>query len=247
MLRKDFRIDIRGFDKALPEDLSGVDVNGVWNKVRRAVKDAPGFEVIEDVVLGHFSFAKYLMWKDLMDRTEALRSSAIVRHLIDTPRDPYPSEIAFVDAADIDRRYKPSDLLAPLPADSSQMAAIATADAGKDFVIIGPPGTGKSQTISNLIAHMLGKGKSVLFVSEKTAALEVVYRRLRQIGLGQFALELHSNKARKLDVLTQLRSAWSFAHAPTQKRGRRRPRDSSNCATNSISSSTGCMCGVEMA
>ena len=210
MLRKDFRIDIRGFDSALPEDLSGVDVNGVWNKVRRAVKDAPGFEVVEDVVLGHFSFAKYLMWKDLVDRTEALRSSTIVKHLIDTPRDPYPSEIAFVDAAEIDRRYKPSDLLAPLPADSSQMAAIATADAGKDFVIIGPPGTGKSQTISNLIAHMLGKGKSVLFVSEKTAALEVVYRRLKDIGLGQFALELHSNKARKLDVLTQLRSAWGF-------------------------------------
>ncbi len=210
MLRKDFQIDIRGLDNALPEDLSGVDVNGVWNKVRRAVKDAPGFEVVEDVVLGHFSFAKYLMWKDLVDRTEALRSSAIVKHLIDTPRDPYPSEIAFVDGAEIDRRYKPSDLLAPLPADSSQMAAIATADAGKDFVIIGPPGTGKSQTISNLIAHLLGKGKTVLFVSEKTAALEVVYRRLRDIGLGQFGLELHSNKARKLDVLTQLRSAWEF-------------------------------------
>ena len=210
MLRKDFRIDIGGFDNALPEDLSGVDVDGVWNKVRRAVKDTPGFEVVEDVVLGHFSFAKYLMWKDLVDRTEALRSSAIVKHLIDTPRDPYPSDVAFVDPADIDRRYRPSDLLAPLPADSSQMAAIATADAGKDFVIIGPPGTGKSQTIGNLIAHLLGKGKTVLFVSEKTAALEVVYRRLKDIGLGQFALELHSNKARKLDVLTQLRSAWEF-------------------------------------
>ena len=208
MLRKDFQIDIRGLDGALPEDQSGVDVNGVWNNVRRAVKDAPGFEVVEDVVLGHFSFAKYLMWKDLFDRTEALRSNAIVKHLIDTPRDPYPSEIAFVDGADIDRRYKPSDLLAPLPADSSQMAAIATADAGKDFVIIGPPGTGKSQTISNLIAHMLGKGRTVLFVSEKTAALEVVYRRLNDVGLGQFALELHSNKARKLDVLNQLRGAW---------------------------------------
>ena len=221
MLRKDFGIDIRGFDNALPEDLSGVDVNGVWNKVRRAVKDAPGFEVVEDVVLGHFSFAKYLMWKDLVDRTEALRSSTIVKHLIDTPRDPYPSKIAFVDAAEIDRRYKPSDLLAPLPADSSQMAAITTADAGKDFVIIGPPGTGKSQTISNLIAHMLGKGKTVLFVSEKTAALEVVYRRLKDIGLGQFALELHSNKARKLDVLAQLRSAWEFhtsADAATWKK-----------------------------
>ena len=86
----------------------------------------------------------------------------------------------------LDRDYKPSDLLVSLPADSSQMAAIATADRGKDFVIIGPPGTGKSQTISNLIGHLLGKGKTVLFVSEKTAALEVVHRRLTQTGLGRF-------------------------------------------------------------
>ena len=240
MLRKDFQIDIRGLDGALPEDQSGVDVNGVWNSIRRAVKDAPGFEVVEDVVLGHFSFAKYLMWKDLVDRTEALRSNAIVKHLIDTPRDPYPSEIAFVDGADIDRRYKPSDLLAPLPADSSQMAAIATADAGKDFVIIGPPGTGKSQTISNLIAHMLGKGKTVLFVSEKTAALEVVYRRLNEVGLGQFALELHSNKARKLDVLNQLRGAWEYHQSAvaqawkTQAEQLKRLRDQLNIVVNRL-------------
>lgn len=208
MLRKDFEIDIRGLDGELPTDQSGIDVSGIWNTVRKAVKDAPGFEVVEDVVLGHFSFAKYLMWKDLVDRTDALRKNPIVKHLIDTPRDPYPSDIAFVDGADVDRDFKPSDLLSPLPADASQMAAIATADRGKDFIIIGPPGTGKSQTISNLIAHMLGKGKTVLFVSEKTAALEVVYRRLKDIGLGQFCLELHSNKARKADVLDQLRNAW---------------------------------------
>ncbi len=210
MLRKDFEIDIRGLEGELPTDHSGIDVSAIWNTMRKAVKDAPGFEVVEDVVLGHFSFAKYLMWKDLVDRTDALRKNAIVKHLIDTPRDPYPSDIAFVDGTHVDRHFKPSDLLTPLPADSSQMAAIATADRGKDFIIIGPPGTGKSQTISNLIAHMLGKGKTVLFVSEKTAALEVVYRRLKDIGLGQFCLELHSNKARKADVLDQLRNAWDL-------------------------------------
>jgi very-short-patch-repair endonuclease len=217
MLRKDFQIDIRGLDGELPTDHSGIDVSGIWNTVRKEVKEAPGFEVIEDVVLGHFSFAKYLMWKDLVDRTDALRKNAIVKHLIDTPRDPYPSEIAFVDGSDVDRHYKPSDLLTPLQADSSQMAAIATADRGKDFIIIGPPGTGKSQTISNLIAHTLGKGKTVLFVSEKTAALEVVYRRLKDIGLGRFCLELHSNKARKSDVLDQLRNTWE--HHQSAKAG----------------------------
>ena len=208
MLRKDFLIDICGLDGELPKDCSGIDVTGIWNTVRKAVKEAPGFEVTEDVVLGLFSFAKFLMWKDLVAHADALRKNPIVKHLIDSPRDPYPSEIAFVNESEVDRYYKPSDLLTPLPADSSQMAAIATADRGKNFIIIGPPGTGKSQTISNLIAHMLGKGKTVLFVSEKTAALEVVYRRLKSIGLGRFCLELHSNKARKAEVLDQLRNTW---------------------------------------
>jgi very-short-patch-repair endonuclease len=211
MLKKDFGIELRGLHGALPEDASGVDVEGIWHQVRLAIKDVPGFEVIEEVVLGHFSFAKYLMWKDLVDRANALRENSVVRHLLDSPRDPYESDIRFVDPDHIDRDFTPADLLTPLPADSSQMAAVATADLGKDFVIIGPPGTGKSQTISNLIAHMLGKGKKVLFVSEKTAALEVVHRRLKDIGLGNFCLELHSNKARKADVLDQLRSSWTRA------------------------------------
>lgn len=208
MLRTDFRVDIKGLDEALPADENGIDVEGIWNTVRREIKDVPGFEVIEDVVLGHFSFAKYLMWKDLVDRTDALRKNSVVRHLIDTSREPYTSKTDFVKPTQLDRKYKPSDLLTPLPADSSQMAAIATADQGKDFVIIGPPGTGKSQTIANLIAHTLGKGKTVLFLSEKTAALEVVYRRLDEIGLGRYCLELHSNRASKADVLKQLGTAW---------------------------------------
>src|SRR5690606_22783709 len=150
MLRKDFGIDIPGLDGPLPTDASGVDVRGVWTKVRRAIVESPGFEVVEDVVLGHFSFAKYLMWKDLVDRTDDLRKNPVVAHLIDTPRDPYGTDEGFVDRNEIDRSFKPSDLLTPLPADSSQMAAIATADRGKDFIIIGPPGTGKSQTIAQV-------------------------------------------------------------------------------------------------
>ncbi len=209
MLKKDFGVEISGLDGVLPQDSSGLDVAGIWNRVRHAIKNVPGFEVVEEVVLGHFSFAKYLMWKDLVDRSGKLKENSVVKHLMETPREPYGSDVAFVDAHEIDDKYTPSDLLTPLPADSAQMAAIATADAGKDFVIIGPPGTGKSQTIANLIAHMLGKGKRVLFVSEKTAALEVVHHRLKGIGLGQFCLELHSNKARKADVLEQLRTSWN--------------------------------------
>jgi very-short-patch-repair endonuclease len=212
MLRKDFGVDIKGLDGALPTDQSGIDVNLVWNMVRQAIKEAPGFEVFEEVVLGHFSFAKYLMWKDLVDRTDMLRESPIVKHLLDTPREPYPSDIEFVDERHLDRDFKPSDLLVPCSVDGSQMAAVATADKGKDFVIIGPPGTGKSQTIANMISHLLGTGKTVLFVSEKTAALEVVHRRLADIGLGRYCLQLHSNKAKKSEVLNQLSVSWDSSN-----------------------------------
>ncbi|HBF07992.1 MAG: DNA helicase [Gammaproteobacteria bacterium] len=208
LLKKDFAIDIQGLSGALPQDESGIDVALIWNHVRHAVKDVPGFEVTEDVVLGHFSFAKYLMWRDLIDRSDKLQDNLVVKHLLETPRESYDSNVDFVSTQSLDKQFAPSDLLTPLPADSSQMAAIATADRGKDFVIIGPPGTGKSQTIANLIAHMLGKGKKILFVSEKTAALEVVHRRLKDIGLGNFCLELHSNKAKKADVLHQLKASW---------------------------------------
>ena len=155
-----------------------------------------------------FSFAKYLMWKDLAERADQLRSSPVVAHLIDTPREPYRSEIAFPDTRRLDQEFAPQQVFSPLPADSSQLSAVMAAARGKDFVLIGPPGTGKSQTIANLIAQCLAEDKRVLFVAEKIAALDVVYRRLREVGLGEFCLELHSNKSRKLDVLGQLQKSW---------------------------------------
>src|SRR5690606_22009764 len=79
---------------------------------------------------------------------------------------------------------------------------------GQDMVLIGPPGTGKSQTIVNIIAQSIANNRRVLFVSEKIAALNVVHRRLHEVGLGDFCLEVHSNKASKVDVLSKLNQAW---------------------------------------
>lgn len=208
MLRQDFQLNLGIAEGELPSDESGLDIAKVWKAVSVAVKDIKGWEVSEEVVLGTFSFAKYLMWVDLVQRTDQLRQNPVVRHLIDTPRDPFPSSSAFPSPRMLDKDYRPEETFCPLPSDSSQLSAVMAAARGKDFVLIGPPGTGKSQTISNLIAQCLAEGKRVLFVSEKIAALDVVYRRLREVGLGEFCLELHSSKARKADVLAQLKSSW---------------------------------------
>lgn len=208
MLRQDFALDIQGFDALLPSDERGLDIAGILTRLRREVLELDGFEVLDEVLLSTFSFAKYLMWKDLVDRVEQLKDNPVVRHLLDTPREPFAQSGEFVAPGELDVRLDPEQLFAPLSADSSQLAAVVAAAEGRNFVMIGPPGTGKSQTIANMIAHNLALGRSVLFVAEKAAALEVVYRRLREHGLGEFCLELHSNKARKQDVIRQLGAAW---------------------------------------
>lgn len=208
MLRQDFNLNLGITDGDLPHDDAGLDIARIWQIVSHAIRDIKGWEVSDEVVVASFSFAKYLMWVDLAQRTDQLRQSAVVRHLIDTPREPYPSAVAFPIASKLDVDFRPEATFCPLPADSSQLSAVMAGSKGKDFVLIGPPGTGKSQTIANLIAQCLAEGKRVLFVSEKIAALDVVYRRLREVGLGEFCLELHSSKARKLDVITQLQKAW---------------------------------------
>lgn len=210
LLHNDFALTINGLDGELPTDESGIDVDGVWNIVRRAVRDMPGFEVIRDVVIGTFSFAKYLMWKDLIDRAPQLMQSSLVKYLIERGQEntvlDKSGEIIEVDK--LDDAVNAQELFLPLPADSSQIAAVVASAKGRDFVLDGPPGTGKSQTIANMIAHNLALGRRVLFVAEKKAALDVVYRRLEAQGLGEFCLELHSSKTSKMDFLKQLERAW---------------------------------------
>ncbi len=208
LLRQDFELTIPGLGDGLPMDESGVDVARVWNIVRHAVRDVPGFEVSNELMLGTFSFAKYLMWKDLADRKEQLLKNAVVKHLIERSGEGFSSREDFPKPEELDRIFDPAQLFTPLPGDSSQLAAVVASAEGFDFVLDGPPGTGKSQTIANMIAHNLALGRRVLFVAEKMAALDVVYRRLEEKSLGEFCLEVHSNKTSKIEVLKQLERAW---------------------------------------
>lgn len=208
MLRQDFQKEIPGLDP-LPEDDRGVHVARVFQLFRDAVRELPGWEVKAEVWLGQFSFTKFLLWKDLADRLGDLTRNRIVHHLVHEPGTPYDNP-PDIPAQGLDDRFHPRDVFCPRSADSSQLAAVMAAAAGHDFVLEGPPGTGKSQTITNIIAHCLAHGKRVLFVAEKRAALDVVHRRLREAGLEPFCLELHSNKIGKADVLAQFDRSLKF-------------------------------------
>ena len=209
LLRQEFDIVIDGLDP-LPVDEAGLDVDAVLARVRAAVADRPGWQVRSDSVISFFAFAKHILWRDLRYRSDALSRSPVVRSLMEGK---LSDDLAGgdVDEGQLDDLYPPDTLLCPLSADSSQLAAVAAADAGQSFGLHGPPGTGKSQTIANIIAHMLGRGRSVLFVAEKMAALTVVQRRLQQLGLDHWCLPVHSNKSRKQDVLAHLRRSLESA------------------------------------
>ena len=216
MLQTDYDIDLSRLAAGLPEDESGVDVDGIWKIVQDAVKEEKGFIVVKDIALGSFSFAKYLMWKDLRDRTELLKQSPFVEHLVDRPKDAYQQDSNFISPNEVDHKVPSDSFFAPLNCDSSQMVAVSASAKPQDFVLEGPPGTGKSETIANIICHNIAHGRKVLFVAEKMAALQVVYRRMEKINLEHLCLELHSNRANKKAVLDQLRSAWQKRESATQ-------------------------------
>ncbi|MBQ8927369.1 MAG: DUF3320 domain-containing protein [Oscillospiraceae bacterium] len=210
MLRQDHGIRIDGLDP-LPQDESGVDLPLVFNTVRQAVLSKPHWDIEELAFLGQFSFSQFIMWNDMRNRADELRENPLVASLMEGALtfDPVTAQLS---PTELDNKVSPSDMAVPTSADSSQLAAIYAASQGESFVLHGPPGTGKSQTITNMIANALYNGKSVLFVAEKMAALSVVQKRLEKLGLGPFCLELHSNKAHKRQVLTQLEQALSVGH-----------------------------------
>lgn len=179
------------------------------------------FDAVEETIAGQFrwrverdeihlcflSFGKFLMYKDLnldgWPDPEAAANHPILSALLGEGfREPNPP---LTEHDHLDEHLAPDQVHCVVDADSTQMLAIIDANSGRNLVIEGPPGTGKSQTITNIIAEAVGQGRKVLFVSEKMAALEVVKRRLDEVGLGDAVLELHSHKAQKRAVLDELK------------------------------------------
>ena len=208
MLAHDF--DLRTGLADVPElDDGTVDVRAVLDAFRAAAMAMPRWEVEESAWIGFFSFTKYLMWLDLAAREELLQSP-VLRHLVERPGASFVQDVPEVPRDELDD-VDPATVYCPKDADSSQLAAVLAGAAGRTFVLEGPPGTGKSQTITNLIAQSLANGKRVLFVAEKRAALEVVQRRLDDVGIGAFCIELHSSKSGPKALLAQLGRALDTA------------------------------------
>jgi very-short-patch-repair endonuclease len=191
----------------LPEE-DVPDLETYMDEVGKALVQMRRWRVDRDaVVLGFFSFGKFMIYNDL-DNTKWPEDNKPVEHpLIQSlfrhgfsEAPPSVSEEAFIDG-----EPQTDELFQVVDADSSQVLAMLAVHEGRNLVIQGPPGTGKSQTITNIIANAIGQGKKVLFVAEKLAALEVVKRRLDTIHLGDACLELHSHKANKRELHQELR------------------------------------------
>lgn len=181
--------------------------------VAHAVQIKPEWGVQEnDINLGFFSFAKFLMYRDLNPENWPENDNIIDQPLIQSLMvDGFSdTDERLSDDAHIDPFISPKDMLHIMDSDTSQTLAIHDVRGGKNLIIQGPPGTGKSQTIANIIASAVADGKTVLFVAEKMAALEVVKRRLDHAGVGDACLELHSNKTNKRVFLEELKRVWEL-------------------------------------
>ncbi|MFG2845705.1 DUF3320 domain-containing protein [Kitasatospora sp. NPDC048296] len=183
------------------------DPGAVLAEARRIAAEREGWQVEERLVLGLFASYKEAMYQDLQQNEAQILAHPLVRSVALGPDSGLPPELIDFTPADLDRIDElqlPERTPLVLDADASQRQCIAAALEGRSFVMSGPPGTGKSQTITNMIAALIHAGRSVLFVSEKAAALDVVRNRLRGVGLGDFVLSLHSGDTSRKAVAVEL-------------------------------------------
>lgn len=196
-LLDEFGIPLPEFDQDSMEEY----FSGVAKAIKRE-----GWTVQRTCTIATLSFSKETIYRDLLDNEEAIKSSDVIKAI--TIGGPYRDQLDFepIDhtSAELDRSYPPEVLSSILDADGTQRSCIVAAKQSRTFVMDGPPGSGKSQTISNIIAELLADGKTILFVSEKMAALEVVKKRLDDSHLGEYVLELHSHKATRKTVALEL-------------------------------------------
>jgi hypothetical protein len=213
-LQKDFNRTLPGFEGD-EEEVGSIET--YFQAVTNAIEGLRNWKVRRWLTLGHFSFGRFAMYADLDPEnwaehpvTDNLIGPVLTGtetagngdSILSVPSD-YP-----IDTSEVER-------FAPIlihDADASQHSALVDVMKGMNLVVQGPPGTGKSQTITNIIANALAQKKTVLFVAEKQAALDVVKRRLDKAGLGEFCLELHTSKASSRQVIESLKARHKLGY-----------------------------------
>src|SRR2546426_4759053 len=194
-LRQDFAID-------LPELNDEENADDYFSRVRRDLRSKKNWTVSSNIALGFFNFARYRLWLDLNPSEWPEGTSPIDHPIVNAilNGDPLPQNASIPDDAEVANHQETEDLPIVLDSDSTQYAALLAAHRDVSLVVQGPPGSGKSQTITNLIAVALKEGKRVLFVAQKLPALQVVQRRLESVELAAFCLPLFSDKARVTEM-----------------------------------------------
>lgn len=206
-LRLREQLSLQWFSDDMSDDL-GINVEAGLEALRTEFRekglDLNGFSVDQTASVALLEFNKFRLWKDLNDHWKDFIQRPVVKHLVETPReifnDPAAEQVEKLALNDV-------STICAQPADGSQIRAIERALAGSSFVLQGPPGSGKSQTITNLLANAMHRGKKVLFVAEKQAALQEVQERLEAVNLGPYTLVLHDSGTKPDQVRQQLREA----------------------------------------
>ena len=207
------------FEMRLPtlDDREDVEPVAYLEEVERLIAGRRSWSVESRAVLATFSFQKEAMYQDLVDHAEEIADHPLIQALVlggRTTGDAREADFAVIPEDKLDQLAPMERAHHILDADASQRQCIAAALANQSFVMDGPPGTGKSQTIANVIAELLTVGKTVLFVSDKAAALDIVHARLVERGLGEFLLKLHSHKASRREVAQELGRALETVVQP---------------------------------
>ena len=204
-LERDFGIELPTLDQLDVPDFAHVA------EAVRAKAAGLRATVEEETILTTFFFHKEVIYRDLLQNARTIARHSLVRLLAKGPDSEEARDLHFtaVSGEQLDRAHPPEDMACILDADGTQRRCLVAARQGHSFVMDGPPGTGKSQTIANMIAQFLVDGKTILFVSEKAAALEVVHNRLRERELHRFSLALHSRTASRKEVAQELGRALS--------------------------------------
>ena len=218
-LRGKLNLQLEWFNEDMSDD-NGLDIDRGIDEIRKELLTSgladKGVRVESRAAIGIFPFNKIRLWKDLNDHWGEFLSNPVVKHMVEVgtgnfhdPADPESIGIS---------QFDDTTLLNPQPADGAQTRAIVKALDGQSFVLEGPPGTGKSQTITNLLANALSRGMKVLFVAEKPEARDVVLERLQAVGLDPFCLNMHDQGSKPEDIKNQLREALDYQPADVEER-----------------------------